>query len=157
MAVIDSYVRSFDERVAAFLPDAARRVEALGMRLRSAGLSPGGRRDGAALDRLPVLSKDELIGVQAKAPPFGGLLAPEVTPRRLFQSPGPLYEPDLGGRDSWGWAPALRAAGPAAPLRARGADPGGAAGLRQGRDRQPRLRVRGARGAAPAGGPPRPG
>ena len=111
MAVIDSYVRSFDERVAAFLPDAARRVEALGMRLRSAGLSPEELQDVAALDRLPVLSKDELIGVQAKAPPFGGLLAPEVTPRRLFQSPGPLYEPDLGGRDPWGWAPALRAAG----------------------------------------------
>src|ERR687896_224973 len=111
MAVIDSYVRSFDERVAAFLPDAARRVEALGMRLRSAGLSPEELQDVAALDRLPVLSKDELIGVQAKAPPFGGLLAPNAQPRRLFQSPGPIYEPDLGGSDPWGWAPALRAAG----------------------------------------------
>jgi phenylacetate-CoA ligase len=111
MAVSDGYARSFDERVAAVLPDAARRVEALGARLRAAALAPDDLRDVAALDRLPVLSKDELIGLQAEAPPFGGLLAPDAAPRRLFQSPGPIYEPDLGGPDPWGWAPALRAAG----------------------------------------------
>jgi phenylacetate-CoA ligase len=111
MAVIDGYARSFDERVAAVLPDAARRVEALGERLRAAALAPDDLRDVAALDRLPVLGKDELIGLQAEAPPFGGLLAPDAAPRRLFQSPGPIYEPDLGGPDPWGWAPALRAAG----------------------------------------------
>jgi phenylacetate-CoA ligase len=111
MAVIDGYARSFDERVAAVLPEAARRVEALGERLRAAALAPDDLRDVAALDRLPVLGKDELIGLQAEAPPFGGLLAPDAAPRRLFQSPGPIYEPDLGGPDPWGWAPALRAAG----------------------------------------------
>jgi len=110
-AAIESYARSFDERVAAVLPDAARRVEALGARFRAAGLGPDDLRDVAALDRLPVLAKDELIELQAKAPPFGGLLAPDAVPRRLFQSPGPIYEPDLGGPDPWGWAPALRAAG----------------------------------------------
>ena len=111
MAVIDRYARSFDERVAAVLPDAARRVEALGARLRAAGLAPDDLRDVAALEHLPVLGKDELIDLQGEAPPFGGLLAPNAQPRRLFQSPGPIYEPDLGGSDPWGWAPALRAAG----------------------------------------------
>ena len=111
MAVSDGYARSFDERVAAVLPDAARRVEALGARLRAAGLAPDDLRDVAALDHLPVLGKDELIDLQGEAPPFGGLLAPNAQPRRLFQSPGPIYEPDLGGSDPWGWAPALRAAG----------------------------------------------
>jgi phenylacetate-CoA ligase len=111
MAVSDGYARSFDERVAAVLPDAARRVEALGARLRAAGLAPDDLRDVATLDHLPVLGKDELIDLQAEAPPFGGLLAPNARPRRLFQSPGPIYEPDLGGSDPWGWAPALRAAG----------------------------------------------
>jgi len=109
--VIEDYARSFDERVAAVLPDAARRVEALGARLRSAGLEPADLRDVAALDRLPVLGKDELIERQAAAPPFGGMLAADARPRRLFQSPGPIYEPDLGGDDPWGWVPALRAAG----------------------------------------------
>ena len=107
----EAYARGFDERVASVLPDAVRRVEALGARARAAGLEPDELRDVAALDRLPVLGKDELIELQAGTPPFGGLLAPEATPRRLFQSPGPLYEPDLCGDDPWGWAPALRAAG----------------------------------------------
>ena len=111
MAVSDGYARSFDERVAAVLPDAARRGEALGARLRAAGLAPDDLRDVAALEHLPVLGKDELIDLQGEAPPFGGLLAPNAQPRRLFQSPGPIYEPDLGGSDPWGWAPALRAAG----------------------------------------------
>jgi phenylacetate-CoA ligase len=110
-APIESYAQSFDERVASVLGDTARHVDALGARLRSAGLAPGELRDVTALDRLPVLGKDELIELQAAAPPFGGMLAREATPRRLFQSPGPLYEPDLGGSDPWGWAPALRAAG----------------------------------------------
>ncbi|MGH2763495.1 MAG: phenylacetate--CoA ligase family protein [Thermoleophilaceae bacterium] len=109
--VVERYAHSFDERVESVLGDAAQRVEGLGARLRSAGLAPGELRDVAALDRLPVLGKDELIELQAGAPPFGGLLAPEASPRRVFQSPGPLYEADLGGVDPWGWAPALRAAG----------------------------------------------
>ena len=110
-ALIETYARSFDERVASLIGDAAGRVEALGARLRSSGLAPGELRDVAALDRLPVLGKDDLIDLQAEAPPFGGLLAPEAAPRRLFQSPGPIYEPDHGDPDPWGWAPALRAAG----------------------------------------------
>jgi phenylacetate-CoA ligase len=108
---VDSYARSFDERVADVLAAAAERVEGLGARLRAAGLEPDELVDVASLDALPVLSKDELIELQAAAPPFGGLLAPGAHPRRLFQSPGPIYEPDHGGPDPWGWAPALRAAG----------------------------------------------
>ena len=110
-ALIEGYARGFDERVASVLGDAARRGEGFDARLRAAGLAPGELRDVAALDRLPVLAKDELIELQAEAPPFGGLLAPRATPRRLYQSPGPIYEPDLGGEDAWGWAPALREAG----------------------------------------------
>jgi phenylacetate-CoA ligase len=105
------YAAAFDARVASVLPDAARRIDGLGARLRAAGVEPGELVDVASLDRLPVLAKDELVDLQAQDPPFGGLLSPEATPRRLFQSPGPIYEPDLGGSDPWGWAPALRAAG----------------------------------------------
>ena len=31
--------------------------------------------------------------------------------RRVFQSPGPIYEPELDIPDPWRWAPALTAAG----------------------------------------------
>jgi phenylacetate-CoA ligase len=93
------------------LAAAAARVGALRERLSAAGLEPGDLTDVAALDRLPVLSKDELLELQLADPPFGGLLSPEVKPRRVFQSPGPLYEIDDGAADPWRFAPALRLAG----------------------------------------------
>jgi phenylacetate-CoA ligase len=105
------YARRFDERVAAVVADAARRIPALRERVRAAGLEPDDFVDVASLDRLPVLAKDELIEIQAAAPPFGGLLAPGTRPRRAFQSPGPLYEPERPTSDPWRFAPALRAAG----------------------------------------------
>jgi phenylacetate-CoA ligase len=57
------------------------------------------------------VTKDELIDVQAASRPFGALLAPGADVRRVFQSPGPLYEPELREPDPWRWAPALEAAG----------------------------------------------
>ena len=114
MAVTQSpaeYARAFDERVAAVLPPAARRVEAFSARLEKAGLSPDELTSVEALDRLPVLSKDDLIDLQNASPPFGGMLADGAAPRRLFQSPGPMYEPEMGSEDGWRWAPALAAAG----------------------------------------------
>jgi phenylacetate-CoA ligase len=107
----EGYPGSFDDRVAALLPEAAVRVPAFAERLRAAGVGTGDRPGAAALDRLPVLSKDELVDLQAADPPFGGLLAPGARLRRVFQSPGPLYEPELDEPDPWGWAPALAAAG----------------------------------------------
>jgi phenylacetate-CoA ligase len=108
---VTAYVRRCDERVAAVLPQAARRVEAFQARLAQAGLVPDDLVDVAALDRLPVLSKDELVDLQAAEPPFGGLLAPGASLRRLFQSPGPLYEPEPDEPDPWRWVSALEAAG----------------------------------------------
>jgi len=109
--VIGEYVRRCDERVSTVLPAAARRVEAFGVRLAQAGLRPDEVVDVAALNRLPVLTKDDLVDLQAADPPFGGLLAPGTSLRRLFQSPGPLYEPELEEPDPWRWASALTAAG----------------------------------------------
>jgi phenylacetate-coenzyme A ligase PaaK-like adenylate-forming protein len=66
----------------------------------------------ADLARLPILRKSDLAGLQAKAPPFGGL-APSAPGdfRRLLVSPGPIYEPEGQGADWWGAAAALAAAG----------------------------------------------
>jgi phenylacetate-CoA ligase len=105
------YARRFDDLVADVLADAGGRVRALRTRLRAAGLEPTDLADVAALARLPVLSKDELLELQLADPPYGGLLAPDAKPRRIFQSPGPLYEVDDGSPDPWRFAPALRAAG----------------------------------------------
>ena len=87
-------------------------MPAFAERLRAADVDAAGGPPGVALlDRVPVLSKDDLVARQSAEPPFGGLLAAAARVRRVFQSPGPLYEPELDEPDPWGWAPALAAAG----------------------------------------------
>jgi phenylacetate-CoA ligase len=66
----------------------------------------------AALAALPLLRKSDLIALQKDNPPFGGLnVTPPGQMRRLLMSPGPIFEPEGGGSDWWGAAPALFAAG----------------------------------------------
>jgi phenylacetate-CoA ligase len=106
-----AYQASFDAAVAGVVAEAAGRSEGFRRRLASAGLEAGHVTDVAALDRLPILSKDELLELQHDQPPFGGMLADDAEVRRVFQSPGPLYEPEVEAGDAWRWAPALEAAG----------------------------------------------
>lgn len=76
------------------------------------------RLDGAPLGSLsdlaalPVLRKSELVQLQADAAPFGGLNGnPVGSLRRLFMSPGPIFDPEGRAGDWWGSARALHAAG----------------------------------------------
>lgn len=108
---LEEYRAAFDERVFEVLRPAAGTVAALAARLADAGMVADDLVDVAALDRLAVLSKDDLVDLQAKDPPFGGFLAPGTPVRRIFQSPGPLYEPEPAVDDHWRAAPALQAAG----------------------------------------------
>ena len=65
-----------------------------------------------ALAQLPVTRKSDLIELQAKSKPLGGLNAvPPGKMRRIYQSPGPIYDVDGFGDDWWGTARALYAAG----------------------------------------------
>ena len=66
----------------------------------------------AALARLPVLRKHQLIELQQAARPFGGLVATaRARLARIYASPGPIYEPEGRGADYWRTARALFAAG----------------------------------------------
>jgi phenylacetate-CoA ligase len=111
MATVAEYTASFEARAREVLVPAAGVVPALADRLAAAGLSARDLGSVVSLRRLPVLTKDDLLELQAKAPPFGGLLAPGTPLRRIFQSPGPLYEPEPDVPDHWRNAPALAAAG----------------------------------------------
>jgi phenylacetate-CoA ligase len=76
------------------------------------GIDPAMISTRAALARLPVVRKHELIELQKQHRPFGGL----VTTRwgqmgRVFSSPGPIYEPEGRNPDYWRTARALFAAG----------------------------------------------
>jgi phenylacetate-CoA ligase len=108
---LDRYRASHEQAVAAVVREAAAQVPAFAARLGSAGVDPGSVQGARDLAALPVLTKDDVLARQRAEPPFGGLLAPGAAVRRIFQSPGPLYEPQPAGADPWRWAPALRAAG----------------------------------------------
>jgi phenylacetate-CoA ligase len=65
-----------------------------------------------ALARLPVIRKSELGELQKEARPFGGLATTRYgTMRRVFASPGGIYEPEGAAPDYWRLARALFAAG----------------------------------------------
>jgi len=77
-----------------------------------AGVDPKAANSRAALAKLPVLHKFELAALQKENPPFGGFnVTPASCVRRLLMSPGPIFEPEGGGKDWWGSARALFAAG----------------------------------------------
>ena len=81
-------------------------------RLRDAGLTPEMIRKPEDLNILPIIRKDDLAGFQATTPPFGGFLACKPGElKRVFQSPGPIYDPESRIPDYWRWESALRAAG----------------------------------------------
>ena len=49
----------------------------------------------AALAKLPLLRKSALLGLQKDTPPFGGFnVTPPGKAKRLFMSPGPIFEPE---------------------------------------------------------------
>ena len=90
----------------------AERAPGFAARLDAANLKPGDIRRPTDLHALPIIRKENLIEIQAAQPPFGGYLAcaPDEL-KRIFQSPGPISDPESRIADYWRWAPALRAAG----------------------------------------------
>src|SRR5690606_5677379 len=104
-----------------FLRAAARSAPAVARQLQ--GFDPAGLSDRAGLARVPVLRKSELLQIQHEARlahagagerdrVFGGFSAIGWDrARRVFASPGPIYEPEGPRPDYWGFARALHAAG----------------------------------------------
>ena len=81
-------------------------------RMEDADLTPAAIAQVHDLARLPVLKKSTLPQIQKQDPPFGGLLAAPLSEvSRIFQSPGPLYEPEGRGPDYWRMARAFYAGG----------------------------------------------
>jgi phenylacetate-CoA ligase len=90
----------------------AHALNAPGWAAQLAGVDPQAVRSRAALAELPLLRKSELPARQRERPPFGGFnITPPDRARRLLMSPGPIFEPEGEGKDSWGAARALFAAG----------------------------------------------
>lgn len=93
-----------------FLHHAIADCEGLSAHLNGVKLDSVNSRD--ALAALPILRKSVLIQAQQANPPFGGFVRPEaLAGTRVFMSPGPVWEPQVGGLDPWQCARALHAAG----------------------------------------------
>lgn len=102
--------RDLFARLPEFLANAAAKAPGLAKWLD--GIDLASIRDRAALSTLPVLRKAELMALQAASPPFGGFAdLAQLKGRRVFQSPGPLWEPQGAGADPWSSARAFFAAG----------------------------------------------
>jgi len=74
------------------------------------GISPSKIKTVKDLEKLPVISREKLVELEAAEPPFGGLCDANSEIDRIFTSPGPVYEPHLGEDDPL-WARAYHAAG----------------------------------------------
>ncbi len=76
------------------------------------GVDPEIVTNRAELARLPVLRKSGLMELQQADPPFGGFADPAaLRGNRVFLSPGPLWEPELGADVAENTARAFFAAG----------------------------------------------
>ncbi len=110
--------KSWDERRSAqagslteIVAHAVAQAPAIAAIFKEAGLTARDIRSLDDLAKLPVIPKARLVELQRANPPFGGLLAvPMDQVRRIFRSPGPIYDPQ-GLEEGWGWEEALFAAG----------------------------------------------
>jgi phenylacetate-CoA ligase len=75
-------------------------------------IEPGAITTRQALAQLPVTRKSDLRDIQSRQPPFGGLNGWDTGRfAHIYQSPGPIYEPDSDRADHWRFARSLWAAG----------------------------------------------
>ena len=119
--------RAPEQREAALMTALARQIahaqaHAAAFARSLAGVNASAVTSRAALARLPVIRKHELLGLQGRvdAPDvFGGFstigwgahMPPDRRALRVFSSPGPIHEPEGNAPDYWRMARALFAAG----------------------------------------------
>lgn len=86
--------------------------KAIRARFEKAGIKPVEIKDLKDLEKLPITKKADLVNAQKERLPFGGFeVLPEEGVRRIYVSPGPVYEPGEWDYDDIRWAQALYASG----------------------------------------------
>jgi phenylacetate-coenzyme A ligase PaaK-like adenylate-forming protein len=101
-----------DGWLAALVEHAWERAPGVRRRMQHAGLAPADVSRVDDLARLPVIKKSELPDLQKLDPPFGGFCTvPMERVRRIFVSPGPIYEPMGPEISAWHAETALYAGG----------------------------------------------
>lgn len=89
-----------------------RHSRAIRSRFEKAGFTPEAIKDLKDLEKLPITKKSDLVNAQKDTLPFGGFeVLPEEGVRRIYVSPGPVYEPGEWDYDDLRWAQALFSCG----------------------------------------------
>ncbi|MGZ5895595.1 MAG: phenylacetate--CoA ligase family protein [Xanthobacteraceae bacterium] len=109
-------VQTHDERerdlFARLADQIAHAQKAAGWKTQLEGVDPKSITTRAALAKLPLLRKSDLVALQKATPPFAGFnVTPPGKAKRLFMSPGPIFEPEGEAADFAGAARAFFAAG----------------------------------------------
>lgn len=96
-----AYLQALNERLTGFIRAAYANAPGVRRWFDQAHRTPEDVQSVADLEKVPVLTKDQMVALQAEDPPFAGFLAvPVEAVQRIFQSPGPLYEPQ-GTEEGW--------------------------------------------------------
>ena len=86
--------------------------KAIQSRFDAVGIKPEKVKDLKDLQKLPVTKKTDLVTFQKQIPPFGGFeVVSKKGVRRIYISPGPVFEPGEWDFRDTRWAQALFAAG----------------------------------------------
>ena len=80
-------------------------------RMKKHGLSPEDIRTINDFSNIPVLHKKDIICFQEENGLDWMLATPMGRLRRIYQSPGPIFDPEGDSYDYWGWAEAFYACG----------------------------------------------
>jgi phenylacetate-CoA ligase len=99
------------QEVQKFLQLAAQNSTEFGKRLQSAGLDSTAIHSFEDFSSIPPLRKKELIQKQNEHGLADFLTCDIGQLKRLYQSPGPLFDPEGADKDYWGWSEAFFAAG----------------------------------------------
>jgi phenylacetate-CoA ligase len=100
------------ERLSEILQYGYRHSKAIRSRLDAVGLIPKEVKDLKDLERLPITKKADLVTAQKESPPLGGFeVISKEGLRRIYISPGPVFEPGEWDYEDIRWAQALYACG----------------------------------------------
>jgi phenylacetate-CoA ligase len=101
-----------NQKLRGIIQYAYKNSQAFKNKIDSAGLKPKDIQTTKDLEKIPITKKADLVELQKKNPPFGGFEGVPISElKRIFISPGPIYEPGEMEYVELGWAQGMYAGG----------------------------------------------